>query len=364
MSRSRLRPSVAALLVPLLLLLVGTDPGGASGADASDLRASGAVTPAERVQAEKAPSSRLAQTDQELLARTDATPVNVMIKLDYDSIATYGGGVDGLEATSPSATGRPLTGDSAAEQNYEGYVAAQEEAFVAELQSAVPSAKVQGNVRVVYGGVAAKIPADAVETVLGIGGVVAVQQNNLEQPLTDSSTDFVNAPPVYEELGTTANAGEGVILGNLDTGIWPEHPSFEDLGNLSAPPGPARECNYGDNPLTEGVDDPFVCQNKLIGGAHMTDDYDAQVGDDPYAGTARDGDGHGTHTASTSAGNIVEDVEALDRPLPAIHGLAPGAWVMEYKVCGPQGCFSSDSARAVGQAILDGVDVINFSISG
>ena len=47
-----------------------------------------------------------------------------------------------------------------------------------------------------------------------------------------------------------------------------------------------------------------------------------------------------------------------------IHGIAPGAWVIEYKVCGPEGCFGSDSAAAVEQAIVDGVDVINFSISG
>ena len=49
----------------------------------------------------------------------------------------------------------------------------------------------------------------------------------------------MNAPPVYDELGSTANAGEGIIYGNLDTGIWPEHPSFADQGNLAPPPGPA-----------------------------------------------------------------------------------------------------------------------------
>ena len=68
-----------------------------------------------RAQGTKAPTSALAKTDRSLLGRTDATPVNVMIKLDYDSIATYGGTVTGLAATSPSVTGKALTGKSPAE---------------------------------------------------------------------------------------------------------------------------------------------------------------------------------------------------------------------------------------------------------
>ena len=75
-------------------------------------------------------------------------------------------------------------------------------------------------------------------------------------------------------------------------------------------------------------------------------------------------DGHGTHTASTSAGNIVESAEVFGVDRGPIHGIAPGAYVMEYRVCGPEGCVASDSAAAVEQAILDGVTVINFSISG
>ena len=311
----------------------------------------------------KAPSSRLAQTDPGLLARNDAGTALVLIKLDYDSIATYEGAVSGLTATSPRVTGQPLTSEAPAVVSYRSHIQAVEDAFVAQLMAQVPSALVTRSLQVVYGGVSASIPANAVETVLAIPGVVAVQENSLEQPLTDSSPEFIGAPAIYDELETTANAGEGIIYGNLDTGIWPEHPSFADLGNLDAPPGPARECNYGDNPLTPATD-VFVCQDKLIGGAHFTNDYDNFEGDDPYEGTARDGDGHGTHTSSTSAGNIVEDVEVFGVNRGTIHGIAPGAWVIEYKVCGPQGCFDSDSAAAVGQAILDGVDVINFSISG
>ena len=372
-ARLRARHFVVALIGALLTLTTGVGassaglPAGSTAArdatlTATPLAVNGTVT------ASKAPTSRLAKTDPALLGRTDRTPVRVLIKLDYDSIATYEGELAGLPATSPTVTGTPLTGASRAELRYGAHVARTERAIVADIQQSVPRAEIGESLRTVYGGVTAEIPANRVAAVLAVDGVVAVQKDALGQPLTDSSPAFVGAPAAYSALGTTANAGAGVIYGNLDTGIWPEHPSFADLGNLSAPPVPARECDYGDNPLTPATD-VFVCQNKLIGGDHQTVTYDAlaaagNVPPDPYAGTARDGDGHGTHTSSTSAGNMVADVEALGRDLPAIQGLAPGAWVMEYKVCGPDGCFDSDTSRAVGQAILDGVDVINFSISG
>ena len=318
-----------------------------------------------RVQGNKAPSSALAQTDPALVRRTDSAPTQVVIKLDYDAAASYSGDIAGLPATSPAVTGMPLTGKSAAERRYDEYVAAIEADVAAALEDAVPTAEVGRSLRVVYGGVAAVIPADEVETVLEIPGVVAVQQDALHQPVTDASPEFIGAPTIYDDLGTTANAGEGIIYGNLDTGVWPEHPSFADLGNLPDPPGPARACNFGDNPLTPAPD-PFACNNKLIGGQPFLATYlsnPARAEAEPFH-TARDSNGHGTHTSSTTAGNMVAHAAVLGVDRGSIHGVAPGAHVIEYKVCGIQGCFGSDSTAAVQQAILDGVDVINFSISG
>ncbi|HEY3262437.1 MAG TPA: S8 family serine peptidase [Pseudonocardiaceae bacterium] len=325
---------------------------------------SASPTPAAKAQAEPAPASRLAETDPSLLGRSDAAPLQVVIKLDYDSVATYGGGIQGLEATSPSVTRRNLSQSSAAVQRYEAHIAGKEQAFTAELARRVPQAVIGQSLRTVYGGVAARVPANRVADVLAIPGVVAVQADALNKLTTDSSPQFLGAPAVYSQLGTTANAGQGVIYANLDTGVWPEHPSLADLGNLTAPPGPARACDFGDNPFTP-ANDPFVCQHKLIGGQAFLDTYLSVRGlpPEPFH-TARDSNGHGTHTLSTGGGNIVDNVSLLGSSLPSIHGLAPGAWVMAYKVCGILGCYTSDSAAAVGQAILDGVNVINFSISG
>ncbi|MCP2246407.1 S8 family serine peptidase [Lentzea aerocolonigenes] len=358
--RNRVRLALLVTVVPLTLVTGGID---ASGAPVRPNLQADQLTVADRVSADKSPTSRLAKTDQSLLGRTDSTLVPVLIKLDYDSMATYAGGVKGLAPTSPSVTGKKLDARTADQQRYHGYAAGQEKAFTAELKKKAPSAITGLSLRVVYGGISARVPANSVKDILAIPNVVAVQEDSINKILTDSSSEFIGAPTVYNQLGTTANAGEGIIYGNLDTGVWPEHPSFADLGNLRAPPGPARECNFGDNPLTP-ASDPFACQDKLIGGAHFADTYDALQGDDPFAGTARDSNGHGTHTASTSAGNIVEDVTIRGRDFATIHGIAPGAWVMEYKVCGPAGCFGSDTTAAVGQAILDGVQVINYSISG
>ena len=356
---------VMVALPATIALLMGTMLPAAAVDRTADALTATQLTPTSRVTGFKAASSRLAKSDKKLLARNDSARVPVVIKLDYDAIASYQGNIPGFRATSPRVTGRALSGKSAAERAYTRYILRQENAVVDAL-GRMAGVKVGLKLRTVYGGLAAVIPAKLAKQIARLPGVVAVQYDDLDQPLTDSSPDFINADAVYSALGSTADAGEGMILANLDTGVWPEHPSFADLGNLSAPParpdGTARTCEYGDNPLTP-ADDPFECQDKLIGGEAFLDTYHDVEGDEAYEGTARDGDGHGTHTSSTSAGNIV-DATVLGVDRGTIHGIAPGAHIIEYRVCGPGGCFDSDSAAAVQEAIYDGADVINFSISG
>ena len=80
--------------------------------------------------------------------------------------------------------------------------------------------------------------------------------------------------------------------------------------------------------------------------------------------SARDPEGHGTHTTTTAAGDCVASAMLYGVERGPVCGIAPGAHVIQYRVCLAQGCFGSDSVSAVQQAILDGVNVINFSISG
>ena len=151
------RTTLATLATGVLALGLASPPGTAS-ADpdkrpteytAEPLAASDLVT------AGKSQSSRLAETSPGLLRRDDARPVRVMIKLNYDGAASYPGGIGGLEATSPSVTGRQLTGRSAAETEYADYVNEEEADFRAALAETVPSAEVTGSYQVVYGGVRA-----------------------------------------------------------------------------------------------------------------------------------------------------------------------------------------------------------------
>ncbi len=360
------RAILAGVLVPPMVLVVGAS---AAIAQPPGNWQATALTPQSRIEAQKSPTSRLAQTDRTLLGRTDSTPVDVMVKLDYDAMATYAGGINGFVATSPSVTGKELDGKSAAEQQYGSFVAARESAIVKEMAKRVPGMSVHQALRTVYGGVAIRVPANRIDDLLKVRGVVAVQRDELLQPLTDASPHFIGADTIYPSLGGTASSGKGIIFGSLDTGAWPEHPSLADQGNLPAPPpkadGTPRTCNFGDNPLTP-ANDPFVCNHKLIGGAPFLATYlsnPSRAANEPFH-TARDSNGHGTHTSTTVAGNQLASAPVLGVERGPLNGIAPGAWVSVYKVCGILGCFSSDSAAAVQQAILDGVKVINFSISG
>jgi len=80
---------------------------------------------------------------------------------------------------------------------------------------------------------------------------------------------------------------------------------------------------------------------------------------------AADDNGHGTHTASTEAGNFHVKATALGAKQGTISGIAPRAQVIAYRVLGSEGTgFTSDIVAAIQQAVLDGVDVISYSISG
>ncbi|WP_344938698.1 S8 family serine peptidase [Sphaerisporangium flaviroseum] len=325
------------------------------------------LTAADRVQGAKSPSGKLAKSDASLLKATSAAPVNVVVKLDYDSFAAYKGGLKGLPGTSPQVTGKSLDIKSAPAKQYEKHIEGIENAFLGELSKRVPGAKAGQKLRTVFGGIALTVPANKAAELLKLPGAAAVQEDKLQQLLTDSSPAFIGAPTIYNKLGGSSSSGKGVIFASLDSGVWPEHPSFADPGNLPAPPptkdGTPRVCDFGDNPLTP-ASDTFVCNNKLVGGQPFLATYNAVFGGEVYPDSARDSNGHGTHTATTSAGGPVADANPLGISRGPIHGIAPAAGVSVYKVCGAEGCFPSDSAAAVGRAILDGVRVINFSISG
>ena len=161
--------------------------------------------------------------------------------------------------------------------------------------------------------------------------------------------------------------GENVIIGVIDTGIWPEHPSFSDRtrSNVNGKPG---KLDYLQVPGWHGKCVPgemFTaanCNQKLIGAQYFYEAWGRAGITNDYL-SARDHDGHGTHTASTAGGNAGVSATILGNDLGTISGIAPRARISVYKALwNDQGGYSSDLSAAIDQAVADGVDVINYSI--
>ena len=262
---------------------------------------------------------------------------------------------------------------------YLAYLTEQQDAFEESTSKAVSGARITHRYQVVLGGVAMLVPESQLDRLSALPQVKAVYRDELRQIETERSPAFIRADSLWEQLGGQDSAGEGVIVAVLDTGVWPEHPSFADPdpsgkpypepavipgSNGFGPGGPRSTCDFG-NTAANPADVPFICNGKLIGAYTFLDTYKATVGLLPEEfHSARDDIGHGTHTSSTATGNGGVPATLLGVDRGAVSGIAPRSHVMMYRVCASGGCFQSDTIAAVEQAILDGVDVINFSIGG
>ena len=192
-----------------------------------------------------------------------------------------------------------------------------------------------------------------------------MQEDVLKQKQTDVSPALLGLDG-KKEAWASGYTGKGVVVGVIDSGIWPEHPSFADNG-LAKPSGFNADvpCQFGDTAYNPD-DAPFECQDKLLGARAVLDTYDLSIrlGINPpelYKG-ARDSDGHGTHTASTAAGNRDVDAEIFGIDRGTVSGIAPEASIIAYKGLGDGGGYTSDLAKAIDLAVADGVDVINYSV--
>ncbi|KAL1568992.1 subtilisin-like protease 3 [Salvia divinorum] len=140
----------------------------------------------------------------------------------------------------------------------------------------------------------------------------------------------------------SSNYGKGVIIGLLDSGITPGHPSFNDEG---VPPPPAKwkgQCDFKSS----------GCNNKLIGARSFLSESPSPA----------DEQGHGTHTSSTAGGNFVRGASVFGSANGTASGVAPLAHVAMYKVCGSRGCPESALLAGMDAAIGDGVDIISMSL--
>lgn len=277
-------------------------------------------------------------------------------------MATYEGDVSGLDATAPEA-GEDIDQDSAAVEEYREHLAAEQD----EALGAV-DAKPHYNYDTVFNGVAVELSADQAAQLSKRPEVNGLWRNEMLELDTDSSPDFLGLSgdegAWNEQFGDPESAGEGVIVGVVDTGFWPENPSLAELPE----PRPDQEiidakwsgeCVEGDDP-----DDAnnVTCNNKVIGARY----YDSQGEAGEGYKSPREELDHGSHVGTTAAGNHEVTAELGGGELDEVSGMAPAARLAYYKVCWAASglCATDNSVAAIEDAVNDGVDVINFSIGG
>jgi subtilisin family serine protease len=221
----------------------------------------------------------------------------------------------------------------------------------------------------VFNGVALNVPASSVAALKAMPQVKKVHPNLVLQPTLHKSVKYINAPNVYgaqqevspsNEVRLDGYEGQGIYISIIDTGVDWTHPMF------GGDPTPPRLAVAPPTPAATNTNKKVVYYLPLADAA------------------ANDGFGHGTHVASTAAGyqawapgpdrlpNTADDI--------ALHGVAPQAKLMSYKVCSDVlsagslgGCLSSNTIMALEDSVsprtLTGFDkpvahVINMSLGG
>lgn len=327
-----------------------------------------------------------------------------IVHLENDSVAMYDGGVKGLEATNPNMKMRNLefTKRSLSSQKlnvnspdvvaYSSFLEGKQRQVISKIKEISSNAEVVSSYKLALNGMAVRMYQAEAELVSRLPGVKFVERDQLFTLDTDTGPSLIGAPSVWDGSATDSGVGahgEGVVVGIIDSGVNTDHPSFADVSG---------DGYDHDNPLGSGNylgdcagDYAELCNDKLIGVYSypvITDNYDdTTVFPVDLPENGEDYGGHGTHVASTAAGNILFDVPEVtpefgveeSSGIPTgfvfdrISGVAPRANIISYQVCfGGRSqagdtygdCPGAAIAAGIESALADGVDVINYSISG
>lgn len=373
MHRHRHPRGVAALLAPLLagsLTLAGT----ASAHAAAD-----------------SPDS--SQTNRSYSAGT------YVVQLSDEPVATYEGGLPRLKQTAPES-GKRFDADSGAVKNYLRHLDTRRD----DVLDAVPGVKKLYDYDYALNGFAARLTGRQATRLANTPGVVSVTPSKGHRitppadrmapadsaPTAPTATTItksitpataaegsVTAPPpdiprflglsgkkgLWSKAGGPEHAGEGMIIGMIDTGFDPENPMLAPLPE----PRPDAEviakkwhgrCVEGDDSAPEAM---ITCNNKVIGADWFHAGAPGPSGAE--VPSPLDTDSHGTHTATTAAGNYDTPASIPGTNVSGtLSGVAPAARLAVYKACWDRYCQDVDTAAAIDRAVADGVDVISFSI--
>ncbi|KAL6658536.1 hypothetical protein ACP70R_004122 [Stipagrostis hirtigluma subsp. patula] len=204
-----------------------------------------------------------------------------------------------------------------------------------------------------FEGFASMLTEDEAAALSGHERVVSVFRDRALQLHTTRSWDFLQQTSAQLNQLSSRVTGADVIIGVVDTGVWPESASFNDAGMGEVPARWRGVC-------MEGPDfNKSNCNRKLIGARYYDSETDAAAS---ASGSPRDTLGHGTHTASTAAGAAVAGADYYGLARGTARGGAPASRVAVYKACSRGGCRGSSVLKAIDDAVRDGVDVISVSI--
>jgi subtilisin family serine protease len=306
--------------------------------------------------------------------------------------AAYEGETPGLAPTKPQ-NGRKLDTGS---PNYKAYDAhlRQQQRDVAASQGVTP----QKQFTAALNGFSAQLTAAQAMELSKDKKVLAVAPD-VENAPDYTTTDFLKLTGPdgmwAKQFGGEANAGKGTVVGVIDSGYAPDNPFLQGepvqpLSGKAQVGVPYRtadgkiamlkadgttfegECQKGQG--TGASFDGSLCNSKVIGARYFADSFLQFVAPENRAPeeliSPVDVGSHGTHTATTAAGNANVEQVIDGTSFGKSSGVAPAAKVSVYKICWEDtnpdtgGCYSSASVEAVDAAIKDGVDVLNYSISG
>jgi hypothetical protein len=321
-------------------------------------------------------------------AQTDVK--NYIVQLKDEPAASYQGTTSGYAATQ-AAHGTSFSSRTPAALAYSGYLRNKQLAVL----STVTGNPAISQFDTVFNGFTARLTSAQAATLMLNANVAAIAEDQLLTPATISTPTFLGltAPGGVWSQTDANNAlvkGENMILGDVDLGIWPESPSYADHVDATGQPTfNGGTLVFGPPPATWSggcvAGDAFVpaqaCNNKLIGAKYYDSnllasgavlDWTAFNSPRDDLGGATGLGGHGDHTASTAAGNEKVPAVVSGVTLGLASGMAPRARIAAYKVCftyvsgitNKNSCSSADSMQAIDDAVKDGVNAINFSISG
>ena len=300
-------------------------------------------------------------------------------------VVAYTGGVNGYKATKAPA-GAKVDPASTDVVRYAAYLTNKHNAL---LKSVGASDKRYSYVYS-FSGFAARLSGAQATRLSKAADVVSVQPDTLRTVDTSSTPSFLGLDAeggLWDQLGGVGSAGEGVVIGIIDSGIWPESLSFSDRVDANGVPSnaPSAKRAFQQVPGWHGKcvnGESFTatnCNQKLVGARYFNASW-ASGGlsgnqilnrDRPWEFLSpRDYNGHGTHTSSTSGGNHGVPATGPASVFGSISGMAPRARVAMYKAlwstvdASTASGFTGDLVAAIDQAVADGVDVINYSISG